>query len=58
MKEYKLTEAEARALATEIAKSRNKIYDLDKPLQKWASEYITVYRDVMAAFGPYTDAEE
>lgn len=55
MKEYKLSTAEARELATKIAIDFNKINTPDVEFKKWASEYMSTYNKVMNAFEPYTD---
>ncbi len=52
MAQYKLTDQEARALATEIANGFHKV-TRNTDFDKWISEYMETYNKVMDAIFKY-----
>lgn len=53
MKQYQLTEQEARALAGQIALEMNKINNPDVKYEVWFPTYMNTYNRVMNAIDEY-----
>lgn len=57
MKQYKLTDEEARTLAREIALSKER-FSNSCPIEEWFAKYMGVYNRVMNAVDTYHQSIE
>ena len=53
MKQYRLTEQEARVLASQIAGGLHKVVGFSENYDKWFNEYMKTYNEVMDAIDRY-----
>lgn len=58
MKQFKLTETEARSIAAEIAKFKNRLSSPASKIDVWFSDYMKTYNETMNIIEKYNQSVE